>query len=221
MEARIKLQNTKLSKSGHNKFAGYQYFELGDFLPAVQVIFNEIGLCGTITFDERIATLEITDMAPFSQEDKPPSYERIMFTCPMATAALKGCHDVQNLGASMTYIRRYLWVNALEIVEHDALDATVGMEGKGKGVHKPTQNENYQPDEATVRKLSGIVDMVLSKETKYGEAAKFLESENLDSDDKVWVWDKLDSKTRSGIKKYHAEQKAKIADACFNEDNIK
>ena len=25
-QARIKLQNTELSKSGHNKFAGYKYF---------------------------------------------------------------------------------------------------------------------------------------------------------------------------------------------------
>ena len=29
MEARIALQAAPLKKSGHNKFAGYQYFELG------------------------------------------------------------------------------------------------------------------------------------------------------------------------------------------------
>ena len=50
MEARIRLQNTKLNKSGHNKFAGYQYFELGDFLPQINQIFHEIGLCGIIKF---------------------------------------------------------------------------------------------------------------------------------------------------------------------------
>jgi hypothetical protein len=44
----------------------------------------------------------------------------------MSSAALKGCHDVQNLGAVQTYLRRYLWTNAFEIVEHDALDATTG-----------------------------------------------------------------------------------------------
>jgi hypothetical protein len=44
MEARINLQGTKLNKSGQNKFAGYQYFELGDFLPAVQSIFERVGL---------------------------------------------------------------------------------------------------------------------------------------------------------------------------------
>jgi hypothetical protein len=44
----------------------------------------------------------------------------------MSTAALKGCHEVQNLGAVQTYIRRYLWVAALEIVEHDVVDASAG-----------------------------------------------------------------------------------------------
>jgi len=33
-------------------------------------------------------------------------------------------HDVQNLGAVQTYLRRYLYVNAFEIVEHDAIDKT-------------------------------------------------------------------------------------------------
>jgi len=40
MEARLTLQNTALTKSGHNKFAGYKYFELGDFIPAIQKIFK-------------------------------------------------------------------------------------------------------------------------------------------------------------------------------------
>jgi hypothetical protein len=44
----------------------------------------------------------------------------------MSKAELKGCHDVQNLGAVQTYLRRYLWTAAFEIVEHDALDATTG-----------------------------------------------------------------------------------------------
>lgn len=118
MQARIKLQGTKLTKSGHNKFAGYKYFELGDFLPAIQDIFNELGLCGVISYLNDYATLTITDI------ENP--IQQIFITSPMSTAALKGCHEVQNLGAVQTYIRRYLWVTAMEIVEHDVLDATTG-----------------------------------------------------------------------------------------------
>ena len=46
----------------------------------------------------------------------------------MSSASLKGCHDVQNLGAVQTYIRRYLYTNAFEIVESDALDSTQGRD---------------------------------------------------------------------------------------------
>jgi len=39
----------------------------------------------------------------------------IHINSPMSSAALKGCHEVQNLGAVQTYLRRYLWVTAMEI----------------------------------------------------------------------------------------------------------
>ena len=46
----------------------------------------------------------------------------------MGSAQLKGCHIVQNIGAVETYQRRYLYVSALAIVEHDALDAVTGSD---------------------------------------------------------------------------------------------
>jgi hypothetical protein len=57
--ARVLLQNTRLNKSGKNKFAGYEYFELGDFIPAIQVIFEDVGLCGVISYTFDVATLTI------------------------------------------------------------------------------------------------------------------------------------------------------------------
>lgn len=125
-EARIMLQNTKLTKSGKNKFAGYEYFELGDFLPVIQNICQKVGLCGVVSFTNETAYLTIHDV-----ED---SAQFVTFTSPMSSAQLKGCHDVQNLGAVQTYLRRYLWTNAFEIVEHDALDATTGNEPVAKAV---------------------------------------------------------------------------------------
>lgn len=122
-QARIALQGKKLTKSGKNKFAGYEYFELGDFLPTIQTICNDVGLCGVVSFNHEMAFLQINDIGDGTS---------IMFTSPMSSAALKGCHDVQNLGAVQSYLRRYLWVNAFEIVEHDALDATLGKDEPAK-----------------------------------------------------------------------------------------
>ena len=127
------LQNTKLTKSGRNKFAGYDYFELTDFIPAIQSICEDVGLCGTVSYGEQIATLTI-----YNTENT----DKIEFTCPMSKAELKGCHEVQNLGAVLTYTRRYLWTTAFEIVEHDALDLTTGSVEE-----KPTPKPKAEPKE--------------------------------------------------------------------------
>ena len=130
MQARIELQGTQLKKSGINKFAGYSYFELGDFLPTIQAIFNKLGLCGVVSYAADVATLTITDV-----EDG----TCLVVTSPMAEANLKGTHPIQNLGAVETYQRRYLWMTAMEIVEHDILDATTGYE---ETPAKPTANRS-------------------------------------------------------------------------------
>ena len=124
MEARLQLQQKDLKKSGNNKFAGYKYFELGDFLPAIQDIFNGLNLCGVVSFGKEDACLTIVDI------ENPA--DRIVIASPMSSAALKGCHEVQNLGAVQTYLRRYLWVTAMEIVEHDALDSSEPLKPETK-----------------------------------------------------------------------------------------
>ena len=121
-KARCEFQEKPLKKSGHNKFAGYHYFELGDFLPTINSLLEKYNLCSNISFDNDMATLTIVNAENTD--------EKLVFTSPMSNANLKGCHDVQNLGAVQTYLRRYLWVNAFEIVESDGLDATTGKDDK-------------------------------------------------------------------------------------------
>ena len=116
--AREKFHQSEIKKTGHNSYAGYYYFELGDFVVPALKIFKEVGLTSVIWYETELATMAIINT------DKPD--EKILITTPMSQASLKGCHPVQNLGAVQTYIRRYLWTAALEIVEHDALDATTG-----------------------------------------------------------------------------------------------
>ena len=137
VNARIKLQSTSLKKSGHNKFAGYQYFELGDFLPAINSIFLDVGICSITTFDKDMASLRLVDIEDFSEA---------LFTSPMAEANLKGCHPIQNLGAVETYQRRYLYMIALEIVEHDAIDST-------EPIKKETPNFKYKPTDGAFERI--------------------------------------------------------------------
>ena len=144
-EARIILQSKELKKSGHNKFSNYYYFELGDFLPEVQKIFADLKLCGYVSFFPDVAVLTIVDTEDGSM---------LNINSPMSSAALKGCHEVQNLGAVQTYLRRYLWVTAMEIVEHDALDAVTGAE-EPKKFTKPAPAKVDAPKPSVPATLQG------------------------------------------------------------------
>ena len=195
MNARIRLQNTELKKTGHNKFAGYYYFELGDFLPQVQEIFHQVGLCGYISFDTTIATLTIVDFEDNSQ---------LTITSPMVEANLKGAHPIQNLGAVETYTRRYLWVSAMEIVEHDALDSSAPLkEEKQAPVITPTQGatDNIPPEELQYLQELAVELIAICEQEDPKKAWVKLESENLDSEQKVALWTLLPSKVRSALKK--------------------
>jgi hypothetical protein len=192
MAARIMLQNAPLKKSGHNKFAGYSYFELGDFIPTINQIFNEVGLCGVVSYDTEIASLTITDTDDGTS---------IVITSPMADANLKGCHPIQNLGAVETYTRRYLWVTAMEIVEHDALDSSAPIKEE-KIIITPTQGamDTIPEDEQNyLRELAMELIALCEKEEPKSAWVK-LEAENLDSEQKVALWTLLPSKVRSALK---------------------
>jgi hypothetical protein len=130
-----------MKKSGLNKFAGYSYFELGDFIPHIQTIFNDLGLCGVVTFNTEYAQLCITDVDDGTV---------IVVTSPMAEANLKGAHPIQNLGASLSYQRRYLWMAAMEITEHDSIDSAPPVEAP-KAAPKPIPAEDPKPAQKPVK----------------------------------------------------------------------
>ena len=196
-EARAKFHALKLEKTGHNKFAGYYYFELGDFLIPALRIFNEVGLCAIVSFDSSIARMCITDTE---------TNEQVSITSPLGSAALKGCHEIQNIGACETYCRRYLWVAALEIVEHDALEATTVKDA----VVKAGANKNFTvsgPDEAFKSlqpeeqdRMRKIAKRIVESLPDTNRIIDIIDFEDLDSDQKAGLWSLLDSKTRSTIK---------------------
>lgn len=87
-------------------------------MPKVNELMLKHNLCSAISFTSEEAVLTIIDA------DKVD--DKLIFASPMSTAQLKGCHEIQNLGAVQTYLRRYLWITAMEISEHDPLDAITG-----------------------------------------------------------------------------------------------
>lgn len=120
-EARAKFLALPVKKSGINRFAKFEYFELADIVPVKTAIFNELGLCDVITFSEECAVLVLYNT------DKVDEY--ISFATPIKVQAVNGMTEMQAIGASETYARRYLYQAVLDIVEADTFDATMGSEG--------------------------------------------------------------------------------------------
>ncbi len=124
-EARVRLHSTSLNKSGKNNFAKFNYFELADFIPTVTKIFNDLGLCGIVSFNSTDAYLTIYNVD--GEKD-----DFITFTSPLVMASMDRVQPIQSLGATHTYLRRYLWLMAMEIVENDAVDAAEPESPKAK-----------------------------------------------------------------------------------------
>ena len=191
MQARMFLQQMSLKKSGHNKFSNYYYFELGDFLPQINEIFHGQGLCGVISYDTDYASLTITDVDDGTN---------IVITSPMVEANLKGAHAIQNLGAVETYQRRYLWMTAMEIVEHDALDSSAPI--KEAVIITPAQGIRDELPIEILKYLDELaVELIATCEKDPKAAWMRLEQENLEADQKVALWGLMPSNVRSAIKK--------------------
>ena len=120
MEVRTNFHKLELKKSGHNKFANFKYFELGDFLVPATKLLNEIGLCPIITFTDELAKMTLVNT------DNPG--ETIEFTSPMRDLELKGANSMQSLGGVETYQTRYLYIQLLNIVESDSFDRVSGTD---------------------------------------------------------------------------------------------
>ena len=114
-KVRVELQKKKLKKSGVNKFSNYTYFELQDFLPAINELCYENGLSTIFNFNEDYAQLIIVNTEDLSENET--------FSTPVQIATLKSAAAMQNIGATQSYARRYLYIMAFEIAENDLIDA--------------------------------------------------------------------------------------------------
>lgn len=144
-KARVDLQNKDLKKTGYNKYSNYKYFELGDFLPHINDICNEIGLYTEFSYEEKLATLTIYNTENLE--------EKRIWTTPVEVAILKGCSTIQNIGGTQSFARRYLYMMAFEIAETDVIDggaidedAELGKQKIGKA-HVLTINSLIQETE--------------------------------------------------------------------------
>lgn len=209
-EARVRLQKKDLKKSGVNHFISVKvkvgekngraiyedkpmpYFELSDFLPSINEIFKELGLCSIVSFTEQLATLTIFDAE---------SDGKVEFTSPMPTVPTQNAKGniapntlMQSIGALETYQRRYLYVAALEIVESDAIDSqdfsnnkaefeTPKTKSQDPSLKSTQQNVNSIQDKSILDKLkTGLKECGNKKELeeRYAKQMPWIETNHPD-----------------------------------------
>ena len=152
LNVRNELRNTKLTMSGFNKFAKYNYFELKDFLPTIEKLCIKHKLFTHFSLNEDYAVLTIVDI------EKPS--EKIEFKTTVTDAVMKGANPIQEKGSTITYMRRYTHLIAFDILESDGID---GLNQKENQVILATQTQVNQLKELLNTKsytLQNVIDYV-------------------------------------------------------------
>ncbi len=122
-EVRDELSKCSLKKSGTNKHLGFSYFELADFLPKATELLNNHHLTP-------IFRIEIDDTGmEYAYLTLVKGNEQIIFKTPTANPQASN-NPIQMLGSKITYMRRYLYLIALDIIENDSVDPAITKEDK-------------------------------------------------------------------------------------------
>ena len=134
-KARVALSKEKLKKSGKNKFAGYEYFELSDFMPKSDELLLQNRLTPVFNFVDNLATLVLHDWDSESTiEFKTNGADATTFNRDGKPSNL----EIQTLGSQHTYLKRYLYMHLMDVAENDGLEIQ-------------TKNPEHQPKEQTIK----------------------------------------------------------------------
>ena len=157
-EIKKELSETKIAKSGHNKFAGFKYHELSDFIEIVNKLNQKHGVNDVVNIDKANNQCSLT---LYNVDD---SKDYLIVTTPYEEAEMlaKGggaskVDKIQRMGSTITYNRRYLYMTAYNIQESDGVDSQEPVDEKPqpkketKPAPKTISNENFAKGLAKVQ----------------------------------------------------------------------
>ena len=167
IKAREQFLNSDVQKTGKNMHLSFKYFELDDIVPTAIRIFTTVGLVPVVNFTTDTATMTIVNT------DNPE--DTVAFVAPfnqiapiMSNTGKQATNEMQALGSSITYMRRYLYMMALDICESDSIDANAGKpvsapaETAPKAPATPQQRQEVKEeltapaDNATTLQIKGL-----------------------------------------------------------------
>lgn len=194
-EARKRFAAAEIKKTGVNRYAEFKYFTLEDIVPAKNQIFDELGLVDCISFNDDRAILALYNGD--NVEEKP-----ICFTSQLAPDESLIKNPIQKVGAIQTYVRRYLYMLALDIVEADTIEAITDKpeEKKPAKSKKPASPEKREEVKKELIDEDGDATEVQIKSIKKG----LKKLRDADDANEPYV-KKIVKKLKTGVKKAEAE----------------
>lgn len=156
-KVRVEFSKLNIKMTGHNGYAEYDYFELNDFLKPLNELMLDNKMTAIASFTGELATLTAINF------EKPEEVYTI--SSPFGAASLKGCHEVQNIGAVETYQRRYLYQAMFDISEHDGINAV-----QGKPNDKKEEKPKQEPPKPLTLEDAKVMEIDIGDKTcKLGE----------------------------------------------------
>lgn len=142
--ARGQFLESDAKKTGKNMHLSFKYFELDDIVPTATKIFVELGLIAVVNFTSDVATMNIINTE--NPEEVIPFIAPFNQIMPIVSNAGKqATNEMQALGSSITYMRRYLYMLALDICESDSIDANIGKGESAPATPSAPQTEKKAP----------------------------------------------------------------------------
>lgn len=145
--------STEMSKSGENNYSHFSYFQLKDFMPRALTLCDKNNVFTKFQMETRTAPLieetrtdyvndeNTGEMIAKTETTKNNIKEALMgvlyvtdldtgytevFTKEAKEATVSGASAIQNVGATSTYMKRYMYMDLFEINENDIVDGTSG-----------------------------------------------------------------------------------------------
>ena len=222
IKIRCKLQEAKLNKSGHNKFAGFNYFELADFLPTLNKLMLDEQVNDLFVIKDGVAKLtlikgteEQTYEIPFVLFDTPLTLKKdrqgnFLKNKDGEYMQVPSMQDIQYLGALNTYYKRYLYMNAFGITDGDVIDAMDNQSLNGETPRKQAQNKPQSvPQKATQSQIEKIMQLV----NNVGTMLKYYKVEKIDDLTVQQASEIISKKTKAQLEQLEQEAMADVIDA--------
>lgn len=140
IEAREKFLVSDINQSGKNMQLSFKYFELKDIVPTITHIFKDLGLLAVARFTDTVATLTVVNTDnPEETIDFPVPFNQIQPI--VSNAGKQVTNDMQALGSSITYMRRYLYLIAMDICVNDEIEPSIDGNTNNQSASIPAEKK--------------------------------------------------------------------------------